>query len=559
MTQMTQSQPNSMTSAHLDGVIAGYSIEDLTTLAENSSSTAIQPALERLKEKAVLRKCQLDCKYFISTFCKTYDPRFAGTGGKPEQPFVLRPKQEELVDWFFDRVENKENGIIEKSRDMGMSYVICAIYLHQWLFVDGWSGGMGSRKAEYVDRHGVSKTLFYKVRFMLYRLPSYFIPENYNRRLHDNNARLLNPHRESSITGEAGDDIGRGDRQTVYFIDEWATVRNQESVNASLSATSNCIIKGSTPNGMGDLLYQERMSGQYKLFRMYWKDDPSKNQTAIDPDGSVYYPYERWLWSKNTPLVIAQEYEISYTASAKGVLINALHIQAAIDLELDYGYPIRAAMDIAEDAATGDKTVYASRSGGMVTRIQELTGQIEPSDVEALRLAYEDEVTEFYYDATAVGNSVTATIKRHEADHPFSVTGLKNNYNATDRIFEDNTELECKDRFDNLATENWWSLRLRFERTYEYVIEGIEHDHNDLISIPNNSDLIAQLSQPVYRKNSRGKVIVNKYGKGKKSPDYAETLMYLFSYIDRDELEDGYTEGIEVIEGVTENDWDVFI
>lgn len=74
-------------------------------------------------------------------------------------PFVLRPKQVELIDWLLERENTQTHGLIEKSRDEGMSYVMLGFYLHRWLFVDGFAGGVGSRKEELVDKKGDPKTL----------------------------------------------------------------------------------------------------------------------------------------------------------------------------------------------------------------------------------------------------------------------------------------------------------------------------------------------------------------------------------------------------------------
>jgi hypothetical protein len=41
-------------------------------------------------------------------------------------------------------------------------------------------------------------------------------------KVHDNYMRIINPDNGATITGEAGDNIGRGGRTTMYFLDEWA-------------------------------------------------------------------------------------------------------------------------------------------------------------------------------------------------------------------------------------------------------------------------------------------------------------------------------------------------
>ena len=38
-----------------------------------------------------------------------------------------------------------------------MSYVVLGFYLHRWLFVEGFAGGVGSRKEDLVDKKGDPK------------------------------------------------------------------------------------------------------------------------------------------------------------------------------------------------------------------------------------------------------------------------------------------------------------------------------------------------------------------------------------------------------------------
>ncbi|MDI5303748.1 hypothetical protein MJN76_29500, partial [Salmonella enterica subsp. enterica serovar Anatum] len=37
-------------------------------------------------------------------------------------PFLLFPRQEEWIDWIMERSRNHENGLTEKSREMGLSW-----------------------------------------------------------------------------------------------------------------------------------------------------------------------------------------------------------------------------------------------------------------------------------------------------------------------------------------------------------------------------------------------------------------------------------------------------
>ncbi len=201
-------------------------------------------------------------------------------------PFVLRPTQERLIQWRQEREATQTHGLVGKSRDEGMSYVILGYFLHRWLFTAGFAAGVGSCKEECVDRKGDPKSLFWKFRDMLSHLSGWMMPAGFSPKLHDNHMRILNPVNGASLTGEAGDNIGRGGRTTMYLLDEWAFVDNPESVNAAISQNTNVVIKGSTPNGVLNVFYTERFSGRFSVFTMRWQDNPDKNFT-LDAGGQL--------------------------------------------------------------------------------------------------------------------------------------------------------------------------------------------------------------------------------------------------------------------------------
>lgn len=60
---------------------------------------------------------------------------------------------------------------------------------------------------------------------------------------------VCNPENGAVIVGEAGDNIGRGNRTSIYFKDESAFYEHPDTIDAALSQTSNCKIDISTPNG----------------------------------------------------------------------------------------------------------------------------------------------------------------------------------------------------------------------------------------------------------------------------------------------------------------------
>ncbi len=74
---------------------------------------------------------------------------------------------------------------------------------------------------------------------------------------------------------------------------------------------------------------------------------------------------------------------------------------------------------------------------------------------------------------------------------------------------------------------------MRFEKAYECRELGILHPPDQMISIPNHPQLIAQLSLPLYMRTESGKIQLESKQKmaqrGVASPDFADMLSYLFA------------------------------
>lgn len=88
------------------------------------------------------------------------------------------------------------------------------------------------------------------------------------------------------------------------------------------------------------------------------------------------------------------------------------------------------------------------------------------------------------------------------------------------------------EKFLNIRAEAWWGLRERFRKTYEYVNGEESHPIEDLISIPLDPDLIAQLSMPKAEQATSGRLKVESKkdmrSRGVKSPDMADALVLCF-------------------------------
>lgn len=242
---------------------------------------------------------------FINDWGMTFEPRNPEIGLPAVVPFLLFPKQAEFVTWVVERWRGREDGLTEKSRDMGVSWLCVAVAVWLWRFHPGTVVGFGSRKEEYVDKIGDPKSLFWKARQFIMLLPVEFRPRGYDERRDAPHMRILNPENGSAIVGEAGDNIGRGNRTSVYFKDESAFYEHPDAIDAALSQTSNCKIDVSTPNGNGNPFYRKRHAGRIPVFTFHWRDDPRK-------DDKWYEKQQLTL----DPVVLAQEVDIDYNASS---------------------------------------------------------------------------------------------------------------------------------------------------------------------------------------------------------------------------------------------------
>ncbi len=78
----------------------------------------------------------------------------------------------------------------------------------------------------------------------------------------------------------------------------------------------------------------------------------------------------------------------------------------------------------------------------------------------------------------------------------------------------------------------WWTLRRRFEKAYEFVEQGVKHPLEEMISIPDHPQLIAELSLPLSEYTETGKIKLESKDamrrRGVKSPDFGDALVLCF-------------------------------
>lgn len=469
---------------------------------------------------------------FIIDWGMTFDPRNAELKLPSAIPFLLFPKQEEWIDFIMRKWRAQEDGITEKSRDMGISWLAVGLASTLCLTHRGLVIGFGSRKEEYVDKIGSPKSLFEKARMFIEMLPTEF-KHGWQRTKHAPHMRLLFPHMGSAITGESGDGIGRGDRASLYFTDEEAFLERPQLVEASLSQTTHCRQSMSTPNGMGNPFAEKRHSGKLEVFTFHWRDDPRK--------GEDWYATQQ---EKLDPVTLAQEVDIDYAASVEGVLIPSAWVQSAVDAHLKLNIRVTgsrfAALDVADEGV--DKNAWGQRLGILLSDAQEWSGKgsdIFATTQKAQRLTDDLGLKQFSYDADGLGSgcrgdarvSNELRVKNGQAAIaalPFRGSGA---VHAPEK--EMVKERKNKDFFQNLKAQSYWHLRKLFENTHNAVVNGKPYNVDEIISIDSRLKLLtklkAELSQPTYTINTAGKVVVDKKPDGMSSPNLADMVMILYN------------------------------
>lgn len=197
--------------------------------------------------RAVLKeRCKRDPLFWFDNFCWTFDPR-----KEPAiLPFNLYPYQREFVKELMKAIDYQYDLGIEKSRDMGVSWVIALVFMWCWMFKPGYNFHIGSRKEDEVDKRGNISTLMEKVRFNLGMQPWWLKPDGWKAVDHDNHCRLLNPSNNNVISGEAAcPNFGRGGRFRAVLLDEFPFWPNAEGAWASVSQSTRCRIVNGTPFG----------------------------------------------------------------------------------------------------------------------------------------------------------------------------------------------------------------------------------------------------------------------------------------------------------------------
>ena len=292
---------------------------------------------------AVREMARRDRLFFFNALLWTYDPRVAAK----KLPFVTYEFQDKFILWDASLPVKQRpdltigvDSIVEKSRDMGCTWMLVGNDLHDWLFQpEKIEIRWGSRKEQYVDTRGDMDSIFEKFRYALKNLPEWVLPEGFQFSEHDNTMRLINPQTGSSITGEStNNEFGRGGRKYRIRFDEFAFWDCDENAWGACADATNCRTALSTPEGSSNKFAHlaAETPESIEKFTLHWTLHPLKGRGAyyLNNDGtridinSLEKAFELWKsgvevrspWYdaenlRRTPREVAQELDIDYLKS----------------------------------------------------------------------------------------------------------------------------------------------------------------------------------------------------------------------------------------------------
>lgn len=500
--------------------------------------------MEAAERAVLMHYYSKNCISWINDWAITFDPR-----KKPSlMPFKMFPRQEQFVTYVLGCFNDKENGLTEKSRDMGATWLCCAISIWLWLFHPGTVIGWGSNKSENIDKQGNPKAIFPKMRQLLQYLPPWMLPAGFRMTVHATYMQIVNPANGSSIIGEGGDSMGRGGRTSIYFKDESAHYEHPEKIEAALGDNTDVQIDMSSVNGSANVFYRRRMAGEVwyadkpstpgkvRVFIFDWQEDLRKTpewhaarRKKAEEEGLLH--------------VFEQEIERNYAGSVARVIIKQEWVRSAVDAHIKLGFNDSGMRIAAQDIADGgnDKNALVIVYGVVVRFADHWGGEAPDAAGVAVPTIIAHKVNELFYDSVGVGAGFKGEINTMRRNKLLPPKLKVYPWNGGSEVLEpdmnsipgDKDSPLNKDQYTNLKAQSWFRLAARFIKTHKAVTTGAKYDPSELISLdstmPRLLELMMELSQPTHKPGAAGKILVDKKPDGSSSPNMADGVDMAFN------------------------------
>lgn len=370
------------------------------------------------------RMCAQDIIYWVNLFASTYDPRKSPS----TIPFITYPYEDTLLKKLVDTIQNQKDILVEKSRDMGVTWCVVLAFTWFWCFRgEGFDFLVGSRKEQYIDTIGNMDTIMEKIRFLIRNMPTWMRPQKFDFKQHSNYLKIINPQTGATITGEATNaNFSRSGRRRAIFFDEFAFWETDQQAWRASADASNCRIVVSTPCGFNNQFAKLRHSGSIQVETLHWKLHPEKDQAWYDNECK----------RRNFDQVeIAQELDINYEGSEEGILFEFNELKKAVHNEPLLS-PDRIVVSLDPAGEGEDEAVfYVGNNGNIIERKFFKTSTDTQLAAEAILLINKYKAQVFICDS--IGNSVADLVSQllGKNDRGVKVVKFKSSEKATDPTY----------------------------------------------------------------------------------------------------------------------------
>lgn len=231
---------------------------------------------------ALWEMCSQDILFYINSFVWQVNPK--KRSGEEVGPFITWPFQDRAligdggILWC---VENHEDFVVEKSREMGATWLFLIVM--DWLcrFKNYHDSLMMSKSAAAVDAPG-RQSLFGKMRFLHNSLPEWLHP---SKGFVDQKNYFGYPWTHSSVTGFSSTGrAGVSERGGEMFFDEFPHIEEAYEVLYRTAATAACRMFNGTHLGTGTAFYELTVSPNIKKLQFHWTQHPDKNKGLYKAD-----------------------------------------------------------------------------------------------------------------------------------------------------------------------------------------------------------------------------------------------------------------------------------
>lgn len=224
---------------------------------------------ESLRREA-WRLCARDPLWYANSFLWVYEPRI------PEAlPFITWDYQDEAILMLHNAVGHHDV-YVEKSRDMGASWLTLFVLEHYWHFKDLSAFLVLSWKEDLVDKKAYPAALMWKFDFFHDPkfVPRWLIPNIERTHLH-----CKNRDNGSTLDGDTTtSDSGRAGRFTAIIADEIAKMgRDGEQIWRATRDVTNSRFAITTPRGISNIAYRIKLS-PIPTVTLHWSRHPQKKR-----------------------------------------------------------------------------------------------------------------------------------------------------------------------------------------------------------------------------------------------------------------------------------------